>query len=104
VNERRLIASLDGWLEEAGEVDLIGGWAQVALADDFAAQVGNGDYQVFLTSYDAVVVFVQNRTAQGFEIHASSVMGKKQSSATRCAYRVLGRRTKLAPAGHRTDK
>jgi hypothetical protein len=104
VNEPRVIASLDGWLEEAGEVDLIGGWAQVALADDFTAQVATADYQVFLTSYDAVVVFVQNRTAQGFEIHASSVMGKRQSSPTRCAYRVLGRRTNLALAGHRTDK
>ena len=101
MNEPCLIANLDGWLEEAGEVELIGGWAQVALGDNFTAQVATADYQVFLTSYDAVVVFVQNRTAQGFEIHASSVMGKKKSSTTRCAYRVLGRRTKLAPAEHR---
>ena len=99
MTERRLIASLDGWLEEAGEVELIGGWAQVALADDFAAQVATTDYQVFLTSYDNVVVFVQNRTAQGFEVHASSVTGKKRSFTTRCAYRVVGRRMTLDPAG-----
>ena len=101
MNERRLISSPDGWLEEVGEVELIGGWAQVALADDFAAQVAAADYHVFLTSYDAAVVFVQNRTALGFEIHASPAMGRKRLSAMRCAYRVLGRQMNLAPALHR---
>jgi len=100
-DERQLNASLNYWLEEIGEVELIGGWAQVTLAADFASQVANSDYQVLLTSYDAAVVFVQNRTAQGFEIHTSSVVKTKKSSAIRCGYCVLARRRSLAPASHR---
>ncbi len=49
-----LIASHDTWLEEAGEVELIGGWAEVALGEEFAAAADTAHYQVFLTSYDAV--------------------------------------------------
>jgi len=80
------------WLEDAGEVELIGGWAEVSLAPEFVAAVDAARYQVFLTSYDAVVVFVQNRTPKGFEIHALSVQSHKLPRSTCCAYRVMAHR------------
>jgi len=83
------VSSEEKWVEEVGEVDLIGGWAQVALSDHFKGQIDASDYQVFLTSYDAIAVFVQNRTPRGFEIHAIS--GKRRRSfPVRCGYRVVG--------------
>jgi hypothetical protein len=89
---RDLLASQGGWTEEAGEVELIGGWAQVALTDEFAAQIDTSNYQVFLTSYDAVSVFVQNRLPRSFEIHAVPPQHGKRTKSTRCAYRVVARR------------
>ena len=89
---RDLIASHGGWTEEAGEVELIGGWTQVALTDEFAAQIDTSSYQVFLTSYDAVLVFVQNRLPRSFEIHAVPAQHGKRATSTRCAYRVVARR------------
>ena len=87
-----MIASYDTWLEEAGEVELIGGWAEVALARAFAAVADTAHYQVFLTSYDAVLVFVQNRTPESFEIHALPAQSHKLPRSTCCAYRVMARR------------
>jgi hypothetical protein len=89
---RELVASQDDWREEAGEVELIGCWTQVALTDEFAAQVDTSDYLVFLTSYDAVLVFVQNRLPQSFEIHAVPAQRGKRATSPRCAYRVVARR------------
>jgi hypothetical protein len=91
-----LIASHGGWTEEVGEVELIGGWAEVPLGVEFAALVDTSDYQVFVTSYDAVPVFVQNRTPGGFEIHVLPAVHHKSPRATRCAYRVLARRLNSA--------
>ena len=79
------------WLEQAGEVELVGGYAHVALAADFAALVDTSCYQVFATSYDPLSVFVTNRTASGFEIHALQP-ARARPSAARCAWRVVGRR------------
>jgi hypothetical protein len=89
-----LIAGHAGWLEQVGEVELIGGWAEVSVAPEFAASADLAHYHVFLTSYDAVFVFVQNRTPQSFEIHAlpGQASGKLPRSA-RCAYRVVARET-----------
>jgi hypothetical protein len=89
---RYLVASHDDWLEEAGEVELIGGWAEVAFAGEFAAAADTTRYEVFLTSYDAVLVFVQNRTPKGFEIHALSGQSQRLPRSTCCAYRVMARR------------
>jgi len=86
------IASHEDWLEEFGEVELIGGWAEVALDEEFAALIDASDYQVFLTSYDPVLLFVQNRTARSFEIHTLPVLGSSQQFAARCGYRIVGRR------------
>jgi hypothetical protein len=86
------IASHEQWLEETGEVELIGGWAAIPLAADFAAAIDSSSYQVFATSYDPVSVFVSNRSAAGFEIHALAMSGKSRQSTIRCAYRVIARR------------
>lgn len=74
------------WVEQVGEVDLIGGWAEVALADDFASLIDPLDYQVFLTAYDPVQLFVQNRTEHSFEIHAMPG-ARPATSPLRCGYR-----------------
>jgi hypothetical protein len=97
MQHRYLIANHDSWLEEAGEVELIGGWAEVALAEEFAASADTTRYQVFLTSYDAVLVFVQNRTPKGFEIHALSAQSHKPTRSTCCAYRVMAPRLRVLP-------
>jgi hypothetical protein len=89
---RDLIADHDDWREVAGEVELIGCWAQVALTDEFAAQVDTSNYQVFLTSYAAALVFVQNRLPRSFEIHAVPAQHGKRAMSARCAYRVVARR------------
>ncbi len=73
-------------------MELIGGWAEVAFAEEFAAAADMAHYQVFLTSYDAVLVFVQNRTSRSFEIHALSWQSRKLPRSTCCAYRVVARR------------
>jgi hypothetical protein len=83
-------------MEEAGEVELVGGWAEVSFAEEFAAAVDTDCYQVFLTSYDPVLVFVQNRTSTGFEIHALSGQSCKPPRSIRCAYRVLAWRLRSA--------
>jgi hypothetical protein len=94
-----MIGGRDDWREEAGEVELIGCWAQVALTDEFAAQVDTSNYQVFLTSYDAVLVFVQNRFPRSFEIHAVPAQHGKQVKSTRCAYRVVAPRLRVGDPG-----
>jgi hypothetical protein len=86
------IASREQWLEETGEVELIGGWAEIPLAADFAAAIETSSYQVFVTSYDPVSVFVTNRSTAGSEIHAPAMSGKSRQSTIRCAYRVIARR------------
>ena len=86
-----MIASHDGWIEEAGEVELIGGWAEVPLGLEFAALIDTSSYLVFLTSYDAVGLFVHKRTAGGFEIHILPPPHHRYPRATRCAYRVMAR-------------
>src|SRR5690242_13026254 len=80
------------WIEEVGEADLIGGWAEVPLPADFAKLIDGDDYQVFLTSYGPAILFVQNRTARGFEIHALSTRRTKRAFSISCGYRVIARR------------
>jgi hypothetical protein len=89
---RDVLESDGGWAEEAGEVELIGGWTQVALTDVFVAQIDTSNYQVFLSSYDAVLVFAQNRLPRSFEIHAAPAQHGKRAKSTWCAYRVVAPR------------
>ena len=83
-------------MEDVGEVELIGGWTKVALTEVFAAQIDTSNYHVFLTSYDAVLVFVQNRLPRTFEIHAAPAQHGKRAKSVWCAYRVVARRLKLS--------
>jgi len=71
-----------------GEVDLIGGWVEVALDPADAARIGD-NYQVLVTSYGGIALYVQNRTHDGFEIHAVHDRHSRPRGATRCAYCVL---------------
>src|SRR5512146_2559104 len=87
----------DAWLEDVGEVALIGGWAEVNLAADFVANVDTSCYQVFATSYAAVPVFVSDRHATGFEIHAVPT-ARAGPSRARCAWRAIGPRRVARPA------
>jgi DNA-binding winged helix-turn-helix (wHTH) protein len=77
------------WIEELGEAEVIGGWAQVTLSEAFASRVGGAAYQVFLTSYAPFVLFVQDRTPRGFEIHALWDGRSSCPLAGRCAYRIV---------------
>ena len=86
------LADSDSWVETAGEIELIGGWAEIAFAEKFAAAVDTSRYQVFVTSYDAAPVFVQNRTPKGFEIHAMPRPAQRLPRTMRCAYRVIAKR------------
>lgn len=94
-----LVAEHAGWLEQIGEVELIGGWAEVRVAEDFAKLADPVRYQVFLTSYDAVFVFVQNRTPRSFEIHALTAQRRKLPRSPCCAYRVVALTTAAASRG-----
>ena len=91
MNYRFILGEHGTWIEQAGDVALLGGWAEVALEEEFARRVDTADYEVFLSSYDAAVVFVQNRTSKGFEIHAMSAPGQRHHKTVQCAYRVVGR-------------
>jgi hypothetical protein len=88
----RIATYSQDWIEEIGEVELIGGWAEVWLRDEFAALVDPEHYQVFLTSYGPVLLFVQNRTARGFEIHSLPAVRGKRKFSTFCGYRVVALR------------
>jgi hypothetical protein len=94
----RLTVGRERWLERVGEVELIGGWAEVVLGEDFAA-LGSPDYQVFVTAYDPVQVFVQNRSARSFEIHALPGVKGTRTLSMRCGYRVVARCACEAKAG-----
>ena len=89
--ERRIASVPAPWVEAFGEAELIGGWAQVALDSAFA-QLIEEDYQVFVSSYDPVQVFIQNRTPLSFEIHVLPGQTVYQRSPARCAYHIVGRR------------
>ena len=87
-----MIADHGPWLEQLGEIELIGGWCEVPLAPEFAAAIDATRYQVCLTSLDAVLVFVHNRTPLGFEVHAAPVRTGGRRSSVRCSYRVAAPR------------
>lgn len=97
----RISAYPQDWIEEIGEVELIGGWAEVRLRDEFAGLVDTEHYQVFLTSYGPVLLFVQNRTTRGFEIHSLPAMRGKRKFSTFCGYRVIAARKAPQDGGTR---
>lgn len=83
------VHSLTRWIEQVGEAELLGGWAEVALADDVVAALGSAPYQVFLTPYDPVMVFVQRRTPTSFEIHTCPLVKGRRPRVMRCAWQVV---------------
>ena len=84
-----------------GEVELVGGWVEVALDPVQAACVGE-NYQVLVTSYAGIALFVQNRTPQRFEIHAAAEPRAARRRSTRCAYCVLAWVPRAPTAGQET--
>lgn len=81
----------DDLLETVGEAELIGGWAEVALGEEFAASIDTATYLVCVTSYDTAALFVQNRTPRGFEIHTMSSRSNRGHAMVRCAYQIVAR-------------
>ena len=53
----------EAWLEDAGEVELVDGKAEVAIDERLAAIVDVADYQVFLSPYAPVHAYVSRRDA-----------------------------------------
>ena len=94
--EPPMVIDHGGWLEQLGEAELIGGWCEVLLVPRYAAAVDATRYQVFLTSLDAVLVFVHNRTPLGFEVHAAPARKGARRSPARCCYRVVAPRAGAA--------
>lgn len=92
ISELHPIASPRNWVEQIGEAELIGGWAEVVLDEDFIALLAPEPFQVFLTSYDAVLLFVQNRTGTSFEIHTCPLMKGHRKLPAHCGWRAVGRR------------
>jgi hypothetical protein len=91
---RRLycIESPECWFEDFGEASLKNGVATVKLDREFAALVKTGRYHVFLSSYDAVQLYVSTRSREGFEIRALPDARGKVRQRARCAYRIVARR------------
>lgn len=83
----------EAWFEDFGEGTVANGKASVALDPDFAALVETTRYYVFLTEQgDHNALFVANRTATGFEVHAKG--GPTASGAFH--YRVVAKRKDIA--------
>ena len=91
----------ESWLEAFGEAELIGGWAEVALDAEFAALIEYPGYQVFLTPYDPVQLFVHNRTARSFEIHVLPGAEGRRPVSAHCGYQIVGRPAHTGKRTHR---
>lgn len=86
------VESPESWFEDFGEARVRNGVAKVKLDPDFAALVDATDYQVFLTSYGPVQLYVSRRTRVGFEISAMRGADGEVPGAARCGYRIVARR------------
>ena len=79
-------------MEQSGEVDLIGSWAEIAPDPELAGFVGTGVYVVFVSSDEPVLLYVQIRTTLGFEIHAVPVLQAGRTFSIRCCCLVMAPR------------
>jgi hypothetical protein len=85
------LESPESWFEDFGEATLgKDGRATVKLDADFASLVDTGAYQVFLTSYAPVPLYVARRTRTSFEIRALPGAAIPKSAA--CGWRIVARR------------
>jgi hypothetical protein len=83
----------EAMFEDMGEAELVDGRAEVRLDPDFAALVDVDGYQVMLTSYAPVALYVSRRDREAFEI--AVVAGDRAPRArgeVRCGWRVVARR------------
>ncbi len=92
---RRLhcVEAPEAMFEDMGEAELVDGRAEVKLDPDFAALVDLDGYQVMLTSYAPVALYVSRRDAEAFEI--AVVEGPRPARGrepVRCGWRVVARR------------
>jgi hypothetical protein len=81
----------EAWLEDAGEVELVDGKAEVAIDERLAAIVDVADYQVFLSPYAPVHAYVSRRDAGSFQIRVAGA--KKGAKPVACGWRLLARRS-----------
>jgi hypothetical protein len=96
------IESPESWFEDFGESQVENGRAIVTLNPDFAALVKTTSYQVFLTSYDPVQLYVSNRGPESFEVRVTpSLNGEERNippeGLARFGYRVAARRADIQP-------
>jgi hypothetical protein len=96
------IESPESWFEDFGESRIEGSRAIVMLDPDFAVLVETADYQVFLTSYDPVQLYVSNRRPESFEVRVTPGTGGEGQVApgevlARFGYRVVARRNDIRP-------
>jgi hypothetical protein len=87
--------SPESWFEDFGEARLRGGIGKVKLDRHYAALIRTGEYQVFLTAYDAVQLYVHKRGREGFEVRALPT-SERAPGATRFGYRIVARRKDIA--------
>jgi hypothetical protein len=81
----------EAWLEDAGEVELVDGKADVAIDERLAAIVDVAGYQVFLSPYAPVHAYVSRRDAGSFQIRVAGA--KTGAKPVACGWRLLARRS-----------
>ena len=84
--------SPESWFEDFGEARLRNGSAKVTLDREYALLVRTGTYQVFLTSYGPVHLYVHKRTRDSFEVRALPAADGKSAQAARFGYRIVALR------------
>jgi hypothetical protein len=81
------LESPECWFEDFGFGTLENGYAEVSLDDAFVAVIGQGNYHVFLSEYDADNgIHVAARRPSGFQVVGAEGAGSEFS------YRVVGKR------------
>ncbi len=81
----------EAWIEDAGEVELVDGKAEVPIDERLAAIVDVESYQVFLSPYAPVHAYVSRRAAGSFQIRVAGA--KKGAKPVACGWRLLARRS-----------
>ncbi len=81
----------EAWIEDAGEVELVDGKAEVAIDPLLAAIADVESYQVFLSPYAPVHAYVNRRDAGSFQIRVAGA--KKGAKPVACGWRLLARRS-----------
>jgi len=83
--------------EDFGEAELENGNVEVRLDPNFAALVDVDSYQVFVTSYAPVPLYVSRRDREAFEVRVAGDARPADGEPVRCGWRVVARRVDVAP-------